>query len=55
MFNFLVSFFYPAHPVYDFPLVWPVFHNIVVFVLGLHSTYETEHVDFGLLSLANFI
>jgi hypothetical protein len=36
------------------PLVWPMFHNIVVFVLGLQSAYEGEHEGSGLLSLANF-
>jgi hypothetical protein len=28
--------------------------NIAAFALGLQSTYEEEHVAFGLLSLANF-
>jgi hypothetical protein len=27
---------------------------LLVFVLGLYSIYEKEHVAFGLLSLANF-
>jgi hypothetical protein len=29
-------------------------NNITAFVLGLKSTYEGEHMIFGLLSLANF-
>jgi hypothetical protein len=53
VFNFLVSFFYPTPPVCYIPLVWPLLHNSAVFVLGLYSTYGTEHVAFGLLSLAN--
>jgi hypothetical protein len=38
----------------DFPFVWPVFHDIVVIVLGLSSTYKREHAVLGLLNLANF-
>jgi hypothetical protein len=53
-FAFLISSFYPSSLICDLPLVWPVFHNIAVSVLGLYSTYETEHVAFGLLSLDNF-
>jgi hypothetical protein len=52
--KFLVSFFYPTPPMCDLSLVWPVFHSIAVFVLGLYSTYEGEHAAFGLLSLTNF-
>jgi hypothetical protein len=38
-----------------YPLsVWPMSNNITAFVLGLKSTYEGEHVIFGLLSLADF-
>jgi hypothetical protein len=40
IFKFLVSFFYPTPPVHDLHLLWPVFHNIAAFVLGLYSTYE---------------
>jgi hypothetical protein len=29
-------------------------NNITAIVLGLKSTYEGEHMIFGLLSLANF-
>jgi hypothetical protein len=54
IFKFLVSFFYPTPLVHDLPLVCPVFHIIAAFVLGLYSTYDREHVSFGLLSLANF-
>jgi hypothetical protein len=67
--RFLYSFLYSKHinliQVFGFlpllypslaqpPLVWPMFHNIVVFVLGLQSAYEGEHEGSGLLSLANF-
>jgi hypothetical protein len=44
--------FYSPSLMCDFPLVWPVFHNIAEFVLGLYSTYERKHVAFGLLNLA---
>jgi hypothetical protein len=33
--------------------VWPKSNNITAFVLGLNSSYEGEHMIFGLLSLAN--
>jgi hypothetical protein len=37
------------------PLVmWPKSNHIAAFVLDLKSTYEGEHMIFGLLSLANF-
>jgi hypothetical protein len=29
-------------------------NNITIFVLGLKSIYEGEHMTFGLLSQANF-
>jgi hypothetical protein len=54
IFNFLVSFFYPTPFICDPPLVCTVFHSITAFVLGQFSTYEREHVPFGLLTLANF-
>jgi hypothetical protein len=38
----------------DLFLVWPVFHNIAVFVLGLYSTNERKNVTFDPLSLATF-
>jgi hypothetical protein len=41
-------------PMHDLPLVWQIFHDIAVLVLGLYVTYEREHAAFGLLSLANF-
>jgi hypothetical protein len=56
--RFLYSFLYsgyinpsqvlscPTLLLYDLPLVWPVFHNIATFVLGLCSTNEREHVAF---------
>jgi hypothetical protein len=40
-----------------FPLVCDLFlaclvlHNIVVFVLGVYSTYERKHAPFGLLNM----
>jgi hypothetical protein len=40
IFTFLTSFFYPPPLVCDLPLVWPVFHKIATFGLGLYSTYE---------------
>jgi hypothetical protein len=54
MFTFLASFFYLPSLVCDLPLVWPIFHKIAVFVLGLYYTYESKHVAFGFLNLANF-
>jgi hypothetical protein len=33
--------------------MWPKSNNIAVFALDLKSTYEGEHMIFGLLSLAN--
>jgi hypothetical protein len=54
MLKFSVSFFYPTPSMHDLPSVWPVFHNIAAFVLGLYSTYEREHVAFGLLNQAKF-
>jgi hypothetical protein len=38
----LVSFFYPIPLVCDFPLVWHAFHDNVIFVLCLYSTYERK-------------
>jgi hypothetical protein len=52
--NFWFPSFAPIPPLHNIPLVWPMSHNITAFVLGLQSTYEGEHVTFGLLSLANF-
>jgi hypothetical protein len=49
----LTSFLYPHSLICDFPFVWPVFHNIVLHVLGLYCTYEGKYVTFGLLNLAN--
>jgi hypothetical protein len=49
MFTFLTSFIYPPSLVCDLPLVWPVFHDIAAFVLGLYSTYERENMWFSLL------
>jgi hypothetical protein len=34
--------------------VWPMSNNITIFVLGLYSTYEGNHANFGLLILDNF-
>jgi hypothetical protein len=48
--NFLIL---PSPLICDLPLVWHVFHNIVVFTLGLYATYERKHVAFGFLNLAN--
>jgi hypothetical protein len=48
--NFLLL---PYPSLCDFPLLWPVFHSIAIFVLGLYSTYERKHMAFGLLNLAN--
>jgi hypothetical protein len=53
IFIILTSFYFTTF-IYDLFLVWPVFHNIAVFILGLYSTFEKEHAAFGLLSLANF-
>jgi hypothetical protein len=33
--------------------MWPKSNHIAVFVLDLKSTYEGEHMIFGLLSMAN--
>jgi hypothetical protein len=33
--------------------MWPKSNHIVAFALDLKSTYEGEHMIFGLLSLAN--
>jgi hypothetical protein len=33
--------------------MWPKSNNIAVFALDLESTYEEEHMIFGLLNLAN--
>jgi hypothetical protein len=52
--TFLTSFFYCPSLICDFPLVWPVFHNIAILVLGLHSIYERKHAPFGFLNLTNF-
>jgi hypothetical protein len=46
--NHIQGFSFPTSLMRDLPLVWPVFHNIAVFVLGLYSTYEREHAAFGL-------
>jgi hypothetical protein len=35
-------------------LVWLVFHNITVVVLGIYFTNERKYENFGLLNLANF-
>jgi hypothetical protein len=51
LFNFLL--YTPSFICYH-PLVWPFFHNIAVFVLGLYSTYERKHATFDLLNLDNF-
>jgi hypothetical protein len=50
------SFLLLATPsMWDLALVWPVFYNIAVFVLGLKPIYdEREHEAFSLLSLVNF-
>jgi hypothetical protein len=54
IFTFLTSFFYPPLLVCVLSLVWLVFNNISVFVLGPYSIYERKHAAFGLLNLANF-
>jgi hypothetical protein len=33
--------------------MWPKSNHIAVFALALKSTYEGEHMIFGLLSMAN--
>jgi hypothetical protein len=52
----LSSFGFPTYPYSSrmcSPLsVWPKFNHIVAFALDLKSTYEGEHMVFGLLSLA---
>jgi hypothetical protein len=53
-FKFLVSFLCFIPPLNSLPLVWPVSYNIAAFDLHLHSEYEGEHANIGLLSLANF-
>jgi hypothetical protein len=50
IFTFLASFFYSALRIYDLPLVWPVLHNIAVFILGFYFTNERKHVAFHLLN-----
>jgi hypothetical protein len=45
---------FPTHLMCDLPLVWPVFHNIDTFMLGLYSTNQREKEAFGLLSLTEF-
>jgi hypothetical protein len=52
--HLLTSLFYPPPLVCDFPLTWPIFYNIAVFLLGLYSTCERKHVTFGFLNLTNF-
>jgi hypothetical protein len=49
---FCKFFIYPPLLLCDLTLVWSVFHNIGVFVLGLYSTYMRKHAAFGLLNLA---
>jgi hypothetical protein len=34
--------------------MWPKSNNIAAFALDLKSTYDREHMIFGLLSLASF-
>jgi hypothetical protein len=36
---------FPSHVC--LPLVWPMSHNIAVFVLGLQSAYKGEHEALG--------
>jgi hypothetical protein len=43
----------PCLSIHDLSLVWPVFHDIAAFVLGLYSTYDGEHAALDLLSIAN--
>jgi hypothetical protein len=40
IFTVLTSFFYPPPLTCDFPLAWPVFHSIAIFVLGLYSVEQ---------------
>jgi hypothetical protein len=35
IFKFLVSFSYSTPPACGLPFMWPVFHNITAFILGL--------------------
>jgi hypothetical protein len=47
----LISFFYTIPLVCDLLIVWPVFHNIAVLLLGVYFTSERNHPASGLLSL----
>jgi hypothetical protein len=53
---FLPSLLYQSHfwvhVLYIFICVYII---LLIFVLGLYSTYNRKHVAFGFLNLANFI
>jgi hypothetical protein len=51
----LTSFSHPPSAISDLFLVWPVFHNTALLILGLNSTYERKHVAYDFLNLANLM